>query len=98
MGGFFTDIAVSEDRTSSPSLYVEIDGPQTTLRRLDTSPPSVPIVRGHVMMKRLVFQRHGFRVVVLSEELWSSFCSDKEKACFIRELMRMAGMRNRFLL
>lgn len=90
------DLAVTRRRGASGLLLgIEVDGPHSLLRSLDPSAPQLgqPMrVRGAVLLKRHLLQKHGLRLAVVSEDLWRGLADSREKRDFLRELLRNAGV------
>merc|ERR1711953_103914 len=93
--GFSVDMAVVKRRSSTVVALVEVDGSHTVMRSLDPSvgqPGLSGRVRGPILFKRHILQKHGFRLVVVSEDLWRSLADSREKRELLRELLRTAGV------
>mmetsp|Transcript_22623 Transcript_22623/g.52766 ORF Transcript_22623/g.52766 Transcript_22623/m.52766 type:complete len:829 (+) Transcript_22623:2-2488(+) len=95
VAGLSIDVAAMDRRGSSPVAVLEIDGPSTLLTSLadvgDENRRSSR-VRGSVLLKRRLLQRHGVRMGVISEDVWSSMGDSREKRELLRELLKAAGV------
>mmetsp|Transcript_3160 Transcript_3160/g.5093 ORF Transcript_3160/g.5093 Transcript_3160/m.5093 type:complete len:255 (+) Transcript_3160:3-767(+) len=94
--GFTVDVAALRRKNSSALIVIDVDGPSTLMRSLDPSDArqagAAWRVRGAVMLKRRVLQRHGFRIAVVTEDIWRTLEDSKEKRDFLREVMKQAGI------
>lgn len=96
--GMAVDIAVTK-KGSKPIVFIEVDGSHSLMRTLDLTGPSNQIsrVRGPVLLKRYLLQKHGFRIAVVPEDFWRSLPDSREKRDFLRELLRSAGVPSKLL-
>eukprot|EP00434_Breviolum_minutum_P034672 symbB.v1.2.030691.t2/scaffold3488.1/size55655/5 len=97
--GMAVDIAVTK-KGSKPIVFIEVDGSHSLMRTLDLTGPSNQIsrVRGPVLLKRYLLQKHGFRIAVVPEDFWRSLPDSREKRDFLRELLRSAGVPSKLFL
>ncbi|CAE7754319.1 PAT14 [Symbiodinium sp. CCMP2456] len=89
--GMAVDIAVSAKRGSKPIVFIEVDGSHSLMKTLDLTGPTtsqISRVRGPVLLKRYLLQKHGFRIAVVPEDFWRSLPDSREKRDFLRELLR----------
>lgn len=101
--GFTVDLAVTKRRGSSTIAVVEVDGPHSLLRALDSSTTGgphgssalgghAPRVRGSVLLKRNLLQKLGVQVVVVSEELWKNLGDSRDRRDLLRDMLRKVGV------
>lgn len=93
--GLGVDVAVTRRRSASAVAFLEVDGAHSLLRSLDAPAPQLghaSRVRGSVLLKRYMLQKHGFRMAVISEDLWRSLVDSRERREFLREALRNAGV------
>jgi len=98
--GMAVDIAVSAKRGSKPIVFIEVDGSHSLTKTLDLTGPTtsqISRVRGPVLLKRYLLQKHGFRIAVVPEDFWRSLPDSREKRDFLRELLRSSGVPSRLL-
>merc|ERR1712146_551640 len=73
--GFSVDVAATKKKSSAAFMLLDIDGPHTLVRSLDpadtSSGPTAWRVRGAVLLRRRVIQKHGFRIAAITEDSWS---------------------------
>jgi len=95
--GFSVDAAALRKKNSSSVVIMDVDGPSSLMRSLD---PANALqagtaswrVRGAVTLKRRVLQKHGFRICVLTEDIWRLLDDGKEKRDFLRDMLKAAGV------
>lgn len=95
--GFTVDLAVMKRRgSSSPIVYLDVDGAQSLVRSLDfldsSAAANVPRQRGTVLLKRRILKENGFRIAVITEDQWRSLNSDREKQKLLRSVLEKAGV------
>eukprot|EP00913_Durusdinium_trenchii_P001163 g1070.t1 len=79
--GMAVDIAVTK-KGSKPIVFVEVDGSHSLMRTLDLTGPSpsqISRVKGPILLKRYLLQKHGFRIAVVPEDFWRSLPDSREK-------------------
>lgn len=102
--GFTVDVAATKRRSasSSPYIFIEIDGPHSLVRSLDpmdaVGVAHTSRVRGASALKRRVLQKHGFRMGVINEDEWRTMSKSREKREFLREILVKAGVSEDRLL
>jgi len=102
--GFTVDVAATRRRSSSssPIIFIEIDGPHSLVRSLDpmeaTTGGQTSRVRGAAALKRRVLQKHGFRTGVVGEDEWRQMNKSRDKREFLREVLLKAGISEDRLL
>lgn len=99
--GLAVDVAVRRRRSGSVVVFIELDGPHNLMRSLDPSGQQLgqaSRVRGAVLLKRYLLQKHGFRIAVVSEDLWRTLADGRDKRDLLRELLRHAGVSKARLL
>jgi len=95
--GMAVDIAVNK-KGNKPIVFIEVDGSHSLMRTLDLNGASqISRVRGAVLLKRYLLQKHGFRIAVVPEDFWRSLPDSREKRDFLRELLRSAGVPSKLL-
>jgi hypothetical protein len=100
--GFGVDIAATKKRSSTAFMFLDIDGPHTLVRSLATgdvsqTAPTSWRVRGSVLLKRRVIQKHGFRIAAITEDSWNALDSIRDKREHLRGILRNAGVeKDRF--
>ncbi|CAE7194251.1 PAT14 [Symbiodinium natans] len=80
--GMAVDIAVSSKRGSRPIAFIEVDGSHSLMKTLDLTGPTasqISRVRGPVLLKRYLLQKHGFRIAVVPEDFWRSLPDTRDK-------------------
>ncbi|CAE7155093.1 SAMS2 [Symbiodinium pilosum] len=83
--GMAVDIAVSAKRGSRPIVFIEVDGSHSLMKTLDLTGPAtsqISRVRGPVLLKRYLLQKHGFRIAVVPEDFWRSLPDSREKRAY----------------
>lgn len=105
--GFTVDVAATKRRSSSssPFIFVEIDGPHSLVRSLDPMDAAGSFgaaqasrVKGAAALKRRVLQRHGFRLGVVNEDEWRTMSTSREKRELLRDICVKAGVSEDRLL
>jgi len=113
--GFTVDVAATRRKgsSSSPFIFLEIDGPHSLVRSLDPidsagnagagrghlhDGSAASRVRGAAALKRRVLQRQGFRLGVVGEDEWRTMTKSREKREFLRDILAKAGVSEDRLL
>jgi len=98
--GFPVDLAVTAKKGSKAIVFIEVDGQHSLMKTLDLTGPTtshVSRVKGPVLLKRYLLQKHGYRVAVIPEEFWRSLGDSREKKEFVKDLLKAAGVPSRLL-
>lgn len=94
--GFTVDLAATKKKSSSAFMLLDIDGPHTLVRSLDPADvaggPAAWRVRGAVLLRRRVLQKHGFRIAAITEDSWNALDGNREKRDHLRSILRNAGV------
>jgi len=94
--GFVVDVAATRRRSSTAFMFLDVDGPHSLVRSLDpmdsTGMGHTSRARGHVLLKRRIIQKNGFRIAAVTEDGWRALNGDREKREYLRELLKNAGV------
>jgi len=100
--GFSVDVAVTRSRSSSAFMFIDIDGPHSLVRSLDPTDNAAvghtARIRGAMILKRRVLQKHGFRMAVITEDEWRTLDDDRAKREYLRGVLVKAGVKEDRLL
>lgn len=92
--GVPVDIAVLRRRgsTSMPLVCIDVDGPHTMVRSLDPADNLTQRVKGAVALKRRLLPKHGFKLLVISEDHWQALTGPDAKRELLRKILVQAGV------
>eukprot|EP00930_Biecheleria_cincta_P035970 TRINITY_DN24699_c0_g2_i1.p1 TRINITY_DN24699_c0_g2~~TRINITY_DN24699_c0_g2_i1.p1 ORF type:complete len:854 (-),score=169.38 TRINITY_DN24699_c0_g2_i1:67-2628(-) len=92
--GFPVDIAVLRRKgsTSMPLVCIDVDGPHTMVRSLDPADNLTQRVKGAVALKRRLLPKHGFKLLVISEDHWQALTGVDKKKDLLRKILIQAGV------